>query len=318
MRFRDFVSFFAFVVIVVLGVVYVGSLGIRAGPPSDRANVSMTVPETNGLVPDSNVLLRGVPVGKVSGIETSGDGATVNFYIDGRFKIPMDSEVRLENLSALGETYIGLFPRVASGPILHDGLRIDTESVVQPPSISELATSVVRVLDQLDPEALKRITNEADTALPDPNTVLPNLVRASTLLNDTAKSMNGVGQQNLTNFQTLLRNANWLGPMVADVSPRINALAWGLKEYPLSGLPPWLDVARPEDEYNFHHFFDRIQRLLDNNGGDLKVLGDALQPHFNAIAGALMNYDPSQILANVLASVPEDGAITLRVKAPDN
>jgi hypothetical protein len=37
-----------------------------------------------------------------------------------------------------------------------------------------------------------------------------------------------------------------------------------------------------------------------------------------AIAGALLNFDPSQILANILDTVPADGAITLRVTIPPN
>ena len=61
-----------------------------------------------------------------------------------QFHVPVDSDVRLENLSALGESYLELVPRNEGGPMLRDGERIATESVIQPASISELATSVVR------------------------------------------------------------------------------------------------------------------------------------------------------------------------------
>jgi phospholipid/cholesterol/gamma-HCH transport system substrate-binding protein len=56
---------------------------------------------------------------------------------------------------------------------------------------------------------------------------------------------------------------------------------------------------------------------LDNNGGDLKELGEAFLPQLKKIAGALLNFDPSQILANILATVPEDGAVTLHVAIPN-
>jgi hypothetical protein len=68
----------------------------------------------------------------------------------------------------------------------------------------------------------------------------------------------------------------------------------------------------------FGFFLDRIKKLLDANGGDLKVLGEAFRPRVRAIAGALLNFDPSQILANILDTVPADGAITLRVTIPPN
>jgi hypothetical protein len=257
-------------------------------------------------------------VGKVRDIESSvAGGATVNFYIDGQFRVPADSEVRLENLSALGESYIGLVPRSQDGPMLRDGQRIATESIKQPPSISELATSVVRVLNQLDPAALERITNEADIALPDPNSVLPNLSHTGRLLRNIAAGMRGRGRQNLENFQSLLRNADWLGPLLADLTPEFRDDVAPRMETLFSGIPVWPNVAKVQDEIKFHRFFDRIQRLLDDRGADLKVLGEALLPHIKGIAGALLNFDPSQILQNILASVPEDGTITLHVKTPN-
>ena len=108
--------------------------------------------------------------------------------------------------------------------MLRDGQHIATKSVIQPPSISELATSVVRVLNQLDPGALERIINEADTALPDANSVLPNLSRTSSLLRNTAVDMHGHGRALLDNFQTLLRNAAWVGPVLADTAPPIRLI----------------------------------------------------------------------------------------------
>ena len=176
MKIRDLASFVAFGLMIAASVGYVGSLGIRVNPPPQRTNVAMTVADINGLVVGSNVLLRGVPVGKVSNIKASVSGASVDFYIDNQYRIPVDSDVRLDNLSALGESYIGLMPRSENGPMLRDGERIATEKVIQPASISELTTSIVRVVNQLDPGALQRIIAEGNAALPDPNSRCPTLL----------------------------------------------------------------------------------------------------------------------------------------------
>jgi phospholipid/cholesterol/gamma-HCH transport system substrate-binding protein len=221
---RNLLSFAVFAAIIVFALGYIGSLGIRIRPPADRTNLSMTVADINGLVVDSRVLMRGVPVGKVTGIDWAVGHATVDFYVDGDYDVPVDSIVRLDNLSALGETYIGLFPQTAEGPLLQDGQQIATEAVRRPSSISELAASVVRVLNQLDPGQLKRIVNEADAALPNPDSVLPNLRHASVLLRNTAADMDGRGQEVLANMQTLLQNADWLGPTLADLGPHIREL----------------------------------------------------------------------------------------------
>ena len=317
MRGRDVLSFMAFAVMIVFALSYIGSLGVRVRPPSDRTNLSMTVADINGIVVDSNILLRGVPVGKVSHIESSVAGATIDFYVDGRFPIPADCDVRLDNLSALGETYIGLFPRRQGGPMLHDGQHIATELVEQPPSITELAASVTRLLNQLDPDALERIIGEADAALPDPNSVLPNLGHASELLRNTTANMHGQGRVLLSNFETLLQNAGWVGPVLASTAPKLSDSADKASQV-LQGFSVGALEIKPGGMKKFGFFLDRIKKLLDANGGDLKVLGEAFRPRVRAIAGALLNFDPSQILANILDTVPEDGAITLRVTIPPN
>lgn len=311
-RLRDVISFLAFGVITAVVLGYFGTLGLRVSPPSDRTNVSMDVPDINGLVVGSNVLLRGAPVGKVTKTATSVEAATVDFYIDGRFRVPVDTEVRLENLSALGESYLQLLPRSDGGPMLVDYQRIATESVIQPPSISELATSVVRVLDQLDPDALERIISESNTALPDPTTVLPNISRASTLLNKMVAGMNGQGRALLSNFQTLLQNAEWVNADLTTLTPRVLGIGVAWQDF-FKHLPILNSRDEPEGVRNLNNLIARVQGLLDDRGGDLKVLGEAFQPKLNTIAGSLMNFDSGQILDHFLQQVPAEGTITLRV-----
>lgn len=317
MRVRDIASFLTFGVMIAFGVSYIGALGVRVGLPSDRTDLSMMVADVNGLAVGSKVLLRGVPIGRVSHIASAVDGATVDFYIGDKFQVPVDSDIRLENLSALGESYISLVPRSVGGPMLRNGQHIPAEEVTQPPSISELATSVVRVLDQLDPVALERIIAEVDTALPDANSVLPNLSRTSRLLRNTAADMNGRGSELLDNFQTLLANADWVGPVLANLTFQINDYSPKLREL-FSTFPPLIAVGAPEPLVKFNAFLARIQKLLDDHGGDFGVIGDNFLPHVKGIAGALLNFDTGQMLANVLASVPEDGAVNLHVQIPGN
>jgi phospholipid/cholesterol/gamma-HCH transport system substrate-binding protein len=312
LRLRDVVSFLAFGAIIVFVLGYFATLGLRVNPPSDRTNLSMNVPDTNGLVVGSNVLLRGVPVGKVTGTSASIQVATVDFYVEGQYRIPVDTEVRLENLSALGESYVGLVPHSNDGQVLRNGQRISTERIIQPPSISELATSITRVLDQMDPGALKRVISEADTALPDPTTVLPNLSRASILLNNTVDEMNGRGRLLLGNFQTLLANAEWVNPILTGITPQVREIGKGIQDY-FKHIPIIMHRGEPGNVSNLNKLVARVQNLLDDRGGDLKVLGEAFQPKLNAIAASLMNFDTGQLLDNFLQAVPADGTITLRV-----
>ncbi len=312
MRFRDVLSFAAFGAILVFVVGYFAMLGLRVNPPSERTNLSMSVPDINGLVVGSNVLLRGVPVGKVTATSTTLDSASIDFYVEGSFRVPTDTEVRLENLSALGESYIGLMPRVQGGPALTDGQRIATEEIVNPPSVSELAASVTRAIDQLEPGALQRVIAESASALPDPSTTLPNLSRTSELLNNAVEDMDGRGAVLLSNFQTLLTNAEWVNPTLIALSPYVREVGRGMQDF-YKHQPILVRRGEPENVSNLNNLVARIQRLLDERGADLKVIGEAFQPKLNMIAASLMNFDTGQILDNFLATVPADGTITLRV-----
>jgi phospholipid/cholesterol/gamma-HCH transport system substrate-binding protein len=313
---KNVASFAAFAVIIVLAAVYIGSFGLRVGPPAQRINLSMAVPDVKGLVVGSSVLLRGAAIGKVTGVSSTANSATIDFYVDGDQRIPVDSNVRLENLSALGEAYVGFLPRTDQGPVLADGQRIAAESITVPPSISQLATSVVRVLNQMDPGQLKRIVDEADIALPDPGQVLPNLSRASLLTRNMVAGMHGQGREVLDNLQTLLRNAGWVGPTLGVLGPSVRATGNSASRV-FTGMMNTVAWANPTNIKLFQQFLARIQGFLDTRGPDLKVISQALLPQFQGIGGALMNFDSAQILSNALSDIPEEGAITLHVTIPD-
>lgn len=317
MKVRHIASFLAFAVITAMAVYYIAALGVRVGLPNNRVNISMQVPDINGIVVDSNVLLRGVPVGKVTGIESSLPDATIHFYVSREHPIPLNSEVRLENLSALGETYIGLVPRGTEGPVFEDGQHVATENITHPASISELATSVVRVLNQLDPDALNRLVGEADRALPDQNAVLPNLHRASVLLRNAVTSMDGRGSQVLKNMETLLQNAGWLGPRVSEINPALLAMGTPLQMMFMNAIAVVVNTGAPQSLKNTGQLFGRIQHFLDTRASDLKVFAEAFTPNIKGIASAAMTFDTGQILSNMLDAIPEDGTITLRVKTPN-
>jgi virulence factor Mce-like protein len=316
---RASAAFVAFTVMIAAFLFYVARLGVRIAPPENRTNLAMDVADVNNLVVGSNVLLRGIPVGKIDRIDTSISNATVHFYIDDKYTVPADSLVRLENLSALGESYLELEPqKPGGGPAFADGQRIAPESIVAPKSISELGTTVVRTLKQLDPGQLQNVVNQADAALPDPYTVLPNLERTGKVLHNTTTGLNGQGKRALENLQSLLENAGFVGSMLAQPAPALKALGPQISIMWDAGVNFTLRNDMPGSVYVFGKFMQRLQQFLDDRGSDLRVLTEPLTPNVQAIASALSNVDSSQILTNLLAATPPDGAIELHVALPQN
>jgi hypothetical protein len=200
--------------------------------------------------------------------------------------------------------------------VFHNGQQVAARDITQPASISELATSVVRVLNQMDPDRLDRLVDESDRALPNPDTVLPNLARASTLLRSAVTGMNGRGSHVLKNFETLLQNADWVGPKLAQINPALLALGTPLNGMFIAALHVVIDTGAPEGIKNVGRLLARVQQFLDTRAPDLKVFAEAFTPNIKAIAAAAMNFDTGQILSNMLDAIPEDGTITLRVQTP--
>jgi phospholipid/cholesterol/gamma-HCH transport system substrate-binding protein len=308
--------FGAFAVMIAGFLTYAAHLGVRVAPPPDRTNLTLDVADVNNLVVGSNVLLRGFPIGKVERVDTSISHATIHFFVDNKFKVPRDSVIRLENLSALGESYLEVEPQKSGGANYTEGQRISATSIVAPRSISELGSAVGRTLHQLDPNQLQKVVGEADAALPDPYTVLPNLERASQVLHNTTVGLNGRGRRALENLQSLLEHAGFVGAMLAQAAPDVKATGAYIPILWNAGISENLRDDQPGDIYIFGKFMQRIQQFLDDRGADLRVLTEPLTPNVEAIASALGTIDSSQILSNLLAATPADGAIELHVALP--
>ncbi len=311
---RSIATVVVFAVIVAGAVGYIAALGVRTGPPAARTQLSMVVTNLNGLVTGSRVLLRGVPVGAVTAVHPTVEGVTVDFYVDAAHPIPADTVVRLDNLSALGEAVIGLFPRTADPPMLADGQRLDTEMVRRPVSIADLAIALGRLLQQADPEKLSSIVTEADTGLADPDAVLPNLSRAATLLRGEVAGLNGRGGELVDNLQILLRNAGFVGPALAGLGPQLSGIGANMQQV-LGNAMNLVLAGSPENLERFTAYLGRIQAFFDTRAPDIKVLAETLLPNARAMSDALTHFDTARLLDNLLVGMPADGTITLHVTA---
>lgn len=311
---RSIATAVAFAVIVVGALGYIAALGVRTGPPAARTELSMVVTNLNGLVTGSRVLLRGVPVGAVTAVHPTVEGVTVDFYVDAAHPIPADTVVRLDNLSALGEAVIGLFPRTADGPVLADGQRLNAEMVRRPMSIADLAIALGLLLQQADPERLSRIVTEADIALADPDAVLPNLSRAATLLHGEVSTLDGRGAELVDNIQILLRNAGFVGPALAEIGPQLGGIGANMQQV-LGNAMNLVLAGSPENLERFTAYLNRIQAFFDTRAPDIKVLAETLLPNARAMSDALTHFDTARLLDNLLVGMPADGTITLHVTA---
>ena len=74
-----------------------------------------------GLMPQSDVRLSGVLVGKVIKIANEGTGVTVTMSVDPEVKIPKQSKVSIASSGVMGEKFINFQPKVDNGEYLQNG-----------------------------------------------------------------------------------------------------------------------------------------------------------------------------------------------------
>jgi phospholipid/cholesterol/gamma-HCH transport system substrate-binding protein len=152
----------AFVIVAVLGVVFVGGKYVRLDNLLGFGQYEVTAkfPQTGGLYRDSEVTFLGVPVGRVGDISLTADGVSVALMIDTSAPdIPEAVQAFVVNRSAIGEQYVDLRSETSDGPYLRAGsvieAKTDKEKEASTPipvedfiaSVDSLARSVP--LDQL-------------------------------------------------------------------------------------------------------------------------------------------------------------------------
>ncbi|WP_433576946.1 MCE family protein [Nocardia brasiliensis] len=155
----------AFVVVAVVGVVFVGAKYIRLDHMLGfgQYGVKVQADQTGGIYKGAEVTYRGVPVGRVGTLELTGDGVLMNLIIDSDSpEIPASAKAVVANRSAIGEQYVDLQPDTDSGPYLRDGSVIS--SATTPVPVQQLVASVDTFTRSVDLAALNTTVRELGKA----------------------------------------------------------------------------------------------------------------------------------------------------------
>ncbi|WP_194816071.1 MCE family protein [Nocardia sp. XZ_19_385] len=171
----------AFVVIAVLGVVYVGAKYIRLDHMLGfgQYTVRIEADQAGGAYQGAEVTYRGVAVGRVGALELTADGVIVPLVIDTSApKIPASAKAVVANRSAIGEQFVDLQPENGDSPYLTDGSVID--GLDTPISVEQLITSVDHFTSTVDLPALTTTVTELGKAFEGKGADLRTLVTSLT------------------------------------------------------------------------------------------------------------------------------------------
>ncbi|WP_019926369.1 MlaD family protein [Nocardia sp. BMG111209] len=219
-RHRTALSVLGLVVILVLGAGYLSVGALQWDPWRSHFRVTVELTQSGGLLPNQDVTLRGVRVGRVSSVEVHGETVLAQAEIDGGAHIPASGTVQVSALSAAGEQYLDFVPTGDGGPYLSDGSVVTADRTSTPVTLSTMLGDFNGTLAQVDPAKLQAITKELGAG-PDGPRKLQSIVDGGMFLVSTLDSV-------LPQTLGLLHNSTVVLNTTAELAPGLRVTAQNL------------------------------------------------------------------------------------------
>jgi phospholipid/cholesterol/gamma-HCH transport system substrate-binding protein len=242
----------------------IGNLDVR--DPLNRRNYSLTATfdDVTGLLPNDNVKIAGVVVGKVTGIDTEDGKAVVTFQIDDDHdEIPNDSRAEIRWRNLIGQRYLYLVPG-DSPEALQDGDDIeDTKSVID---LGELFEKLGPIVSSIDPAQVNDFLETITQALDGREDKVGQALDDLAVLTRALASRDEAIQRMLTNLDTVADTVNRRDAQIETMLENLIVLANTFGENTAT-----LDAALTE----LASFGSELDSLLDARSDEItRILGN--------------------------------------------
>ncbi|MGO8939408.1 MAG: MlaD family protein [Mycobacterium sp.] len=181
MKFNARITLVILSVMTLLGAVYMAVGVLDISPTKQVTRLTLLLNTSGGLMPTSDVTMRGIKVGRVTGIETTTTGLAVSIDLDRAHPVPADSPISVENLSAAGEQYIDFKPKLIAPPYFTDGTVIPPDRVAPMVTGSDLLTKVNALMSALNIDQVHVIISNAAAAFADNDSAIDSLATTAGL-----------------------------------------------------------------------------------------------------------------------------------------
>ncbi|MUM19748.1 MCE family protein [Mycobacterium sp. CBMA271] len=227
-RHRAWLSGFAIATTLVIASAYLGFGALRMGSMASRYRVSVQLAESGGLIPNQDVTLRGLRIGKVDSVTPSDEGPVVVVLVESDAKIPASSAVSVSALSAAGEQHLDFEPDGMVGPFLAEGAVVARDRTSTPVSLASMLADADGALAQLDPKKLATIEKELSLSQGAPQK-LTDIVDGGVFLLSTLDSVLPETVSLLKNSRVVLSSAADMNSGLADTSARLRRTLGGVR-----------------------------------------------------------------------------------------
>ena len=194
---------------------------------SHRYELEATFDDVTGLLPNDNVKVAGVVVGKVTGIRVAKGRAVVRFQVDDDVKLPTDSSAAIRWRNLLGQRFVYLYPGEGS-TVLQDGGRIaKTRSVVD---LGELFNRLGPIVQAIEPEQVNAFLDSITAALDGNEDELRATIDDLATLTSALAARDEAIQRLIDNLNTVAGTINSRDVQIRTVLDNLLALATTFRE----------------------------------------------------------------------------------------
>jgi len=251
---KGLLAVLALAVILVLAGAHIVVDVLRLDPGKKTFEVTVQMDRSAGLMDNSPVTLFGLTVGKVQGISAGTDGLSVRLAIDADQRIPVDSKVAVQNLSAAGEQYLDFRPKGAAGPYLAAGTTIPSKQVAETATAGDLTAKIDRLGELLDPGVVRRM-GELLVQVTSDEATLENMKAIVTLMERTFQAKGDDLVNEFNEGQLLMSRLTGIdaaqelaavGPEAAKLGPAFTQVVTALGRYgDMQGRTKGFDTLGP-------------------------------------------------------------------------
>ncbi|WP_327093931.1 MCE family protein [Nocardia vinacea] len=266
-RHRIAVANIGLIVVLILGMSYLGAAVLRINPLPSSYRVRVELKSSGGLAPNNDVTFRGSRVGKVLDVRVSGDGVAAIAEINDTARIPVGGTVAVGRLSAAGEQYLDFRPDSDSGPYLSDGSIVDRSATSTPVTVQSVLTNMSGLIGGMNPARLNVIIDELDKALAGGPDRLRNMVAG------ISRAMSGLTDL-LPQTQRLIENLQVIAETTTHAQPDLTTLTTGS-----STLFQQLTAADQE-----------VRKFLELGPGQLATLGGIVHDTQDPMTNLITNF----------------------------
>jgi phospholipid/cholesterol/gamma-HCH transport system substrate-binding protein len=259
-------------------------VAMRAGDEAARTTVVAYFDNSNGVFAGDDVLIRGVPVGKIVKIEPQPLRSKISFSFDRKYKVPANAKAAILSPQLVTGRALQLTPPYTGGPTMAEGAVIPQDRTAVPVEWDDLRVQLQRITELLKPSQAGGVSTLGALI----NTAADNLRGQGPTIRDTiiklSQTVSALGDHSKDIFSTL-KNLSTLVTALHDSADLLEQLNHNLATVSSLLADDPIKVGQAAEDLNA--VVTDVQSFVADNREALGTASDKLTSITNAVVASL-------------------------------